>query len=281
MRNGSGKVWAAVAVLMCVVATLDGTPAYGVAWRRGGYEAQPELVRVAVGVEIINPAYEPNRAARINYRPTNLRGAQPQSEGGHHRNIFDEAIGVASRCGYFARSVLCRPCLYVNRDLECWRPTGVLEPDNVCAGNVSSIYFHQPYPRPLICSQYTQLPLRSIRLGLHDAKLIRSSFVASLASNPHFGQLLVEDDVGGPSDAHRDQRQRPDEPSGPRRAPGSTVYGAFMLLVGAALLKVALDYTDAPRNPTWLTLGGWGIGLLSAGLIFQATILVLTGHWHP
>jgi hypothetical protein len=67
--------------------------------------------------------------------------------------------------------------------------------------------------------------------------------------------------------------------SGVRRSARCTIGGALFLLFGAALLKVAFELTDAPKNPTWLLVGAWGIGAVASFMIYQGTILVLTGNW--
>jgi hypothetical protein len=57
--------------------------------------------------------------------------------------------------------------------------------------------------------------------------------------------------------------------------------GVLFLLFGAALLKVALDLVDAPKNPIWLLVLAWGVGCVAGVLICQGTFLVLTGNWLP
>jgi hypothetical protein len=124
-----------------------------------------------------------------------------------------------------------------------------------------------------------QLALHCRSLGLHNTDLGGGALVPTFASGLHFVQLATEDKISGPSDPHVNKGQNGNDPTSSRRAPGSTVYGALKLFVGAAFLKVALDSTNAPRNPVWLILCAWGIGLFAAIGISQGTILLRTGEW--
>ncbi len=57
------------------------------------------------------------------------------------------------------------------------------------------------------------------------------------------------------------------------------ISGSLLLLFGAALLKVALDNSDAPSNPMWILCAAWGVGLVAVILVCQGTVLILTGQW--
>ena len=50
-------------------------------------------------------------------------------------------------------------------------------------------------------------------------------------------------------------------------------------LLGAALLKVAFNIVDAPRNPAWVWIIAGLLGMLAAFLIIQAMVLMLGGEW--
>lgn len=97
----------------------------------------------------------------------------------------------------------------------------------------------------------------------------------------HDRQLATEDDVLRHSDADSYKRQKGDSPSGSSRTSGHTIGGVLFLLFGAALLKVALDLTDAPKNPIWLFMGAWRLGAAGSLIICQGTILGMTGDWLP
>jgi hypothetical protein len=62
---------------------------------------------------------------------------------------------------------------------------------------------------------------------------------------------------------------------------GRTIDGALFLLFGAALLKVILDITNAPTNQTWFLIGMCGLSAIAILMIYQGTILVLTGNLVP
>jgi hypothetical protein len=104
--------------------------------------------------------------------------------------------------------------------------------------------------------------------GLHFAKL-----------SPHGGQLLVKNEILRNSGSRYDDSQNDNHPGSSGRTPGGSIGGTLMLLFGAAFLKVALDSTDAPRNPIWLTLSACGVGLVAVILICQGTVLLLAGRW--
>jgi hypothetical protein len=128
-------------------------------------------------------------------------------------------------------------------------------------------------------SQFVKLSLHRRSLRLHDTELVSRGFVPAFAGGPHFSQLLVEDKVSGHANAHCDHCQRSDDPGGPGRTPGRSIYGGLMLLVGAALLAITLESTDAPTNPPWLICWAWTLGIAAAILVCQGTILLLTGEW--
>jgi hypothetical protein len=77
----------------------------------------------------------------------------------------------------------------------------------------------------------------------------------------HDRQLATEDDILRHSDANSYKRQKGDSPSGSSRTSSRTISGILFLLFGAALLKVALDLADAPKNPIWLHIGAWGLNM--------------------
>jgi len=70
-------------------------------------------------------------------------------------------------------------------------------------------------------------------------------------------------------------------PSRPSRTSGRTISGVLFFLFGTALLKIALDLTDIVKNPIWFSIGRWVMGAVAALIIYQGTILVLTGNWVP
>jgi hypothetical protein len=97
----------------------------------------------------------------------------------------------------------------------------------------------------------------------------------------HNIQLGLEDKIlQSPYDNDRDRKQR-DENGSIGGSTRSTVLGIFILLCGAAVMKVAFGLLDAPNNPTGLRLIGWGIGGVAGLLVGQGTILLLTGNWIP
>jgi hypothetical protein len=100
------------------------------------------------------------------------------------------------------------------------------------------------------CLHLGQLLLHGRGLVTHQGKL---GLYRSIASRPcvlHFSQLSVEDQIGGHPHSYGDQRQNSNDPGGPRRTPRSTIYGAFMLLMGAALLKALLNGGNSPSTPS-------------------------------
>jgi hypothetical protein len=52
-----------------------------------------------------------------------------------------------------------------------------------------------------------------------------------------------------------------------------------MDLFGAALLKIAFDCCDAPRNPIWVSVAALALAPVAAGLIVQGMVLILGGEW--
>lgn len=68
---------------------------------------------------------------------------------------------------------------------------------------------------------------------------------------------------------------------GTGRSAGSPIGGGFLILFGAALLKMAFYILDGLREPGWLRRLAWLIDIGSTFLIYQGTILSLTGNWLP
>jgi hypothetical protein len=135
---------------------------------------------------------------------------------------------------------------------------------------------------------FGQLLLHRGSLIPHKADLVLGSGVSSFASSPHFGQLplhggqlAVENEILRDSGPSRDNRGEGDNPRSPLSAPRRAIYSGIMGLLGAALLALAFEIMDAPRNPASFVVCAAGCGLFAAVLICQATILALTGHWLP
>lgn len=149
----------------------------------------------------------------------------------------------------------------------------VWRPGNVANENVSA------YPGTSFGFHFVKLPLHCCSLFLHDGKLFGGVFVPSLASSCYFRQLPIKNEVSGYRDAHSDQRQQCDYPGCPGRTPRSTIYGALMLLVGAAILAVAFNGINAPSKPAWIWIGAGGVFLLAAFFVIQGTVLLLAGRW--
>jgi hypothetical protein len=173
---------------------------------------------------------------------------------------------------------------------------------NLCGGGLPKVrdmiarrdYYPRPYGKilnllnfrsvddqPCTLSQrrLVQLPLHRFGLSLHDGELVGEGLISPLAGGPHLVQLPAKDDVLRNTNSDGNYRQERNSPRGAGRAPSRPIGGALLLLLGAALLKVALDSTDAPRNPAWLRAAALGIGLIAAVVICQGTILLLTGLW--
>ena len=130
--------------------------------------------------------------------------------------------------------------------------------------------------------QFDPWPLSQIhliQLAQHDIQLVGRGLVSTRASGAHLVQLSPVDDELRDTDKDRRDRQGRDDPRSSGRAPSRPVGGGLLFLLGAALLKVAFDSTDAPYNPVWLLRLAWGVGLLAVVAIGQGTVLILTGQW--
>lgn len=95
----------------------------------------------------------------------------------------------------------------------------------------------------------------------------------------HGSQLAVGDNRLGDSDAARDYGKNSDYPGSIGSYSGRPLLGGFLLVIGAALLKIAFYFGDTPRpdrNDRWLT---WGTGIIAAVMICQGVVLALTGIW--
>lgn len=126
-----------------------------------------------------------------------------------------------------------------------------------------------------------QLTFHGVRLSLHNGQLINRGPIRALTTGPHFTQLPIENAILRHANADGGGRRDSNGPSGSGRASGSAIGGVLLSLLGAALMAVALNMTDTLRNPAWLVGFAWGTGLVASAVIYQGTILILTGHWLP
>ena len=122
-------------------------------------------------------------------------------------------------------------------------------------------------PWPLRCGHLVELPLHRLGLGLHDGELGGEGLVSAFTSRAQLVQLPLVDDVLRDTHADSGNSQECNNPGGTGSAPSRPISGGLLFLLGAALLKVALDSTDAPRNPAWLLGLAWGFGLLAVAAI--------------
>jgi len=111
-------------------------------------------------------------------------------------------------------------------------------------------------PRALLIS-------RLVQLALHDSQLLLKSAV------------LQSSDSGSNDSQNRNSNRSVG------RSMGKTILGAFVLAVGAALMKVAFYFGDAVRPNRKERLLAWGRGLAAGLLIFQGTILALQETGFP
>jgi hypothetical protein len=97
----------------------------------------------------------------------------------------------------------------------------------------------------------------------------------------HLGELTIERQVLQHPNNRSNDSQNSNPDGGNSCSSGKTILGIFVFAIGAALMKLAFYFGDAPwpqRNDRWLT---WGTGAFAVALIGQGTILVLTGNWLP
>jgi hypothetical protein len=130
----------------------------------------------------------------------------------------------------------------------------------------------QSDPRPLADIQLIELASHYFQLRSHCA-------ITAFSRSPHFVQLTTKNNVLRNADPDGGQSQNSYGPGGAGGTPRSSIGGAFMILVGATIVAMALKLTDAPRNPIWLLWIAGGIWLIAAFFVCQGMVLVLTGQW--
>jgi hypothetical protein len=146
----------------------------------------------------------------------------------------------------------------------CWRPANILKirPEKkdptIGAELQRGLYLilSEMHPGPLV-------GFHRIQLALHDS------------------QLPIKREILQSSNANRNGSEDRYRNGSPHRISGGSILGFFFLLIGAALMKTAFYLADAPRNPMGIVVFAWGIGLAAALIIWQGTILILTGNWLP
>jgi hypothetical protein len=98
-------------------------------------------------------------------------------------------------------------------------------------------------------------------IGFHDVKLAL-----------HRVQLVTKDTILSISDGEDRDCQSRYYPGGPCQTRSRRVGAIFLLFVGAAVMKIALD----PSKPWPFAIGLW---IVAAASIFQGTVLLLIGQW--
>jgi hypothetical protein len=122
-----------------------------------------------------------------------------------------------------------------------------------------------------------ELPLHCLGLSLHDGHLLCEGLISAYAGGAHLIQLAAENHVLRDANTDSYNSQKGNKPSGPSGTPRRPISGGFLFFLGAALLKVALDSTDAPSNPLWLVFGAWTAGVIASAFIVQGVLLAIGG----
>jgi len=95
----------------------------------------------------------------------------------------------------------------------------------------------------------------------------------------HFVQLPLQRTILQAADARSNNRQDSYPDSSISRSTGKTVLGIFFLTFGATLMYISFYLIDAPQPDRIETALSWGIGVVSALLIYQGIFLTLAGLW--
>lgn len=97
----------------------------------------------------------------------------------------------------------------------------------------------------------------------------------------HNGQLSLEGTVLESPYADNNEGQDGYPKGRVSRSAPKTILGVFFLALGAAIMKIAFYFGDAPRPKRNDRRLMWGMGTVAAFMIGQGTILALSGNWLP
>lgn len=97
--------------------------------------------------------------------------------------------------------------------------------------------------------------------------------------NFHLIELKSVDKILQETDSYQSDSQKGETPSGSGRSFGKLFYGGFFLLIGAALMNIALKIVDPPFNPPLIVIVALVVGVIASIAIVQGMFLIFMGDW--
>ncbi len=122
------------------------------------------------------------------------------------------------------------------------------------------VCFDQDIRLPAALSQLVQLPSQRLQLpsgGFYKTFILGNQFVSLFSGSSHLLQLVshdpelaFENQILQAANNNDGDSEKSDSYRSVGSSPRSTILGGFLLLCGAAIMKIAFERLEVPHNPT-------------------------------